>query len=60
MCQILDEIIDKKTVTGYKCVIVDKYGHYYSPYTGVRYKKGKIPVVNCKLKHALNPNPIKK
>jgi hypothetical protein len=29
--------------TGYKVVITDKYGHHYSPYTGVRYKKGPVP-----------------
>lgn len=33
----------KKSATGYKVVVEDKWGHYYSPFTGVRYRTGKIP-----------------
>lgn len=44
MCKIVDKFTDSETATGYKVVIVDKYGKYYSPFTGIRYKIGKIPV----------------
>jgi hypothetical protein len=58
MCKIFEPIEDKKSVTGYKIVITDKYGHHYSPYTGVRYKKGLIPIVKNKLSNALNDGSI--
>jgi hypothetical protein len=46
MCNITEKI-NLKVFTGYKIVVTDKYGHYYSPHTGIRYKKGpvqKLPV----------------
>jgi hypothetical protein len=42
MCTFNKELENINSVTGYKCVIVDKYNHYYSPVTGMRYKIGKI------------------
>lgn len=43
MCRISrNYTIAKKTYIGYKVVIVDKYGHYYSPFTGIRYKAGPV------------------
>lgn len=41
MCTITKKS-DLKEFTGYKVVIADKYGHYYSPYTGIRYKKDQF------------------
>lgn len=43
MCKIKNRIHNKKEFTGYKAVVTDKYGHHYSPYTGIRYKKGLVP-----------------
>jgi hypothetical protein len=43
MCEFKDQITDKKVVVGYKLAVKDKYNHYYSPITGVRYKVGKVP-----------------
>ena len=42
MCEIVKPYTDSNTYTGYKVAMVDKYGHYISPFTGYRYKKGKI------------------
>lgn len=42
MCTITKKS-DLKEFTGYKVVVTDKYGHHYSPYTGIRYKKGPVP-----------------
>jgi hypothetical protein len=54
MCKILRSVQSNiKTVTGYKFVVVDKHGHYYSPYTGLRYKKGNVPIVKIPLQHSL-------
>ena len=50
MCKILNEYTESKTFTGYKVVLVDKHGHYHSPYTGVRYEKGKVKAHDCKSK----------
>ena len=54
MCEIIGKYTKEKTFTGYKVVVEDKYGHYYSPFTGIRYKKGKIST-SIKVKH---PNTI--
>jgi hypothetical protein len=53
MCDFDKQINDKKSVTGYKVVITDKYGHYYSPITGYRYKIGKVRKMNTYGKHAI-------
>jgi hypothetical protein len=53
MCDFNEQIKGKNTVTGYKVVITDKYGHYYSPITGYRYKIGKVSRVNKYGKHAI-------
>jgi hypothetical protein len=42
MCTIKNRIHNKKEFTGYKVVVTDKYGHHYSPYTGIRYKPGPV------------------
>ena len=46
MCYSITTNLSQKTFTGYKIVVKDKYGHYYSPYTGVRYEKGKVKATN--------------
>jgi len=44
MCKILDKYKESKTFTGYK--IVARVGkRIYSPFTGIEYKKGKIPFI---------------
>ena len=48
MCTITGKFEDDKTFTGYKLVVVDEHGHYYSPYTGIRYEVGKIKVPKIK------------
>ena len=48
MCQV-DEKLEIKEATGYKVVVTDKYGHHYSPYTGIRYKKGPVSVLPKKM-----------
>ena len=54
MCDIIGKYVKEKTFTGYKIVVEDKYGHYYSPYSGIRYKKGKITVPGKLYKNSTN------
>lgn len=42
MCRFDKEITDSRIVTGYKLAVKDKYNHYYSPVTGIRYEVGKV------------------
>lgn len=43
MCIFIASVPKAKTVVkGYKVAVKDKYNHYYSPSTGMRYKVGKI------------------
>lgn len=42
MCKFKKKITDLKSVKGYKLAIKDKYNHYYSIITGVRYEVGKV------------------
>lgn len=45
MCEIYG-VLDKKEVTVYKVVIRKKYGKlFYSIYTGMKYKIGKVPII---------------
>jgi hypothetical protein len=53
MCTFKDQITDKKVVKGYKVAIQDKYNHYYSPVTGMRYKAGKIGKIKGYGKHSV-------
>jgi hypothetical protein len=46
MCKLTETSYDQKTFTGYKLVIVDVDGKFYSPSTGIQYKEGPIPVIS--------------
>jgi hypothetical protein len=35
----------RKTFTGYKVVVTDHLGNHYSPYTGIMYCKGEVPIL---------------
>ena len=52
MCKLIDKELKKSFVTGYK-IAVQKGSHYYSPATGVEYKKGKVKETKKYLKNAL-------
>ena len=63
MCIIIKPYDLAETVTGYKVVIVDKYNHYYSPFTGIRYKKGNVippkNIMKLKSKYRLHNQEVK-
>ena len=42
MCIVLSKS-ERKEVTGYK-VVIKKGNHFYSPFTGIRYSLGKLPI----------------
>lgn len=45
MCIFIASVPKAKTVVkGYKVAVKDKYNHYYSPFTGIRYEVGKVKV----------------
>ena len=46
MCKIYNKLSETLFV-GYKVALTDKYGHYYSPFTGIRYEKGKVKKVDA-------------
>jgi hypothetical protein len=48
-----EQITNKNSVTGYKLAVKDKYNHYYSPVTGVRYEVGKVKAATKYGKHNL-------
>ena len=49
MCEVLRKRTDL-SYTGYKVAIPYK-GHYYSAFSGIRYKKGKVPISKQVEKH---------
>lgn len=53
MCTLIGKCRkDLKSVCGYKIVVVDKHGNYYSPSTGIRYNIGKVkPLKNKGIHH---------
>ena len=53
MCIFKEKITDSKIVKGYKLAVKDKYNHYYSPFTGIRYEVGKVKVATKYGKHNL-------
>ena len=61
MCIATGDYTKAREFTGYKVVIVDKYNHYYSPFTGLRYKVGQVKpldVNNLKGKYYINDQQI--
>lgn len=55
MCKNIERTVGNLT-TGYKFVITDKHGHHYSPFTGIRYKKGPVPKWNKIGKYCIYDN----
>jgi hypothetical protein len=51
MCTFDKKNLNDKVVVGYKLAIKDKYNHYYSPVTGMRYKVGKVKAATEYGKH---------
>lgn len=51
MCYTIKSKLNKSFFTGYKLVTKDKHGHLYSPFTGYRYKPGKIATIKKIGKH---------
>ena len=47
MCYIVNKHKGIKPVTGYK-VVIQVGKRYYSPFSGLQYKKGKVPIVEYK------------
>ena len=51
MCEIYGKL-KRKTATGYK-IAVEKSGKFYSPFTGIRYDTGRVPVAETARKFAI-------
>ena len=59
MCYTIERnYTSNKEFTGYKVVVEDKYGHYYSPFTGHRYQPGKMKLFRKKGKHCNRYNQL--
>jgi hypothetical protein len=48
MCDTIT-LTDKTEAIGYKVVLTDMHGHHYSPFTGIRYKPGRVATWNTRV-----------